>query len=1175
MNSSLKAFALLITLSTSLTASAADWHPYPLRENGTIPVWTVLGPFPNGTPQFHGPGCFGFFTDFLKASGGEANCTPSVDDSVEYEGMKKLSWILGFTDPTGLLDYIETFEIDKETPGAAYAYCRIESPVEQKIFFLASSNDGIRMWLNGQMIHENHVGRTVDEGGIDRVPATLQAGANNLMVKVDQGLGGWGQRIILADPNGNPLKSITLQIQSPSPLLGKIHGAKFAPSALIAKTPQGERQIVMAQILSGGLKDAVCRISKPEWNEPYVFPLGNLPLGKQQIELQAPVITQDGPASIVFESEAGKIQFDDVPFTKCRKWTIDLIQHTHTDIGYTRPQDELLPAFLRQIDNALDYCDLTDDYPEESKFRWTCEVSWPVKEYLLRRPSEQIARLKKRVAEGRIEIAALFLNMDELADENMTARSLQPIRDIREQGFEITTAMQNDVPGVAWCLADYFNDIGIKYLTMGINNDRTPRAFERPTAFWWESPSGKRVLAWRPDHYHTGNHLRIHQGLIEPLKNNTLGYLKVLEDKGYPFDRIAAQYSGTQIDNSPPAITECDLIRKWNELYAWPHLRSSIARDFLEYVESNHADELPVCRGAWPNWWTDGFAFTHFESAEARRTHMTLNVAEGMLSASALLGAQIPGAALNDLEVIREDLIFYDEHTYGAQETFSKPTAENTAVQWGEKVSHLWDAVKDSAMAQETAWGLLEPNLPKENVPTICVFNTLSWKRSGMIEVYIGHELLPLNRKFRIVDTVNGAEVPIERIWSRFEGSYWRMWVDDVPPLGYKTVRIEVTGKEITEENAEIHAPVNSPECILENNDYRIAVETQTGTISSLIDKIRKQELVDKDCPWKMGQLIVDRLTDVQFYDRESYLDRSTRTFTRNVLVEKPESHPLWDSIRITADADGFVHSEEEPGIQCELRLYKYTKKIEIQFTVNKEFVTVPESVYVGFPFAPKDGEIIYEAQGGLVSPGVNQLPGSSSDWHTVQNFITVREPNSQIVFGSDEIFLAQFGDINMGKWQTIAEVERPYIFSWVMNNYWTHNYRGTKETVFTWRYYVTSSDDTSNTLATRFGWESRTPLTACVFAPANPKLGPSSLSALTWDTPSLLLVNLRPALDGNGLILQLREVEGKKANTSFNFPTLESAQIDRVNVIEETLEKNVTTMEFKPFEVHFFRLNL
>ena len=47
---------------------------------------------------------------------------------------------------------------------------------------------------------------------------------------------------------------------------------------------------------------------------------------------------------------------------------------------------------------------------------------------------EQIARLKQRVKEGRIELATMFLNFDELPDEQTLAASLYPIKQLEKMG---------------------------------------------------------------------------------------------------------------------------------------------------------------------------------------------------------------------------------------------------------------------------------------------------------------------------------------------------------------------------------------------------------------------------------------------------------------------------------------------------------------------------------------------------------------------------------------------------------------------------------------------------------------------------------------------------------------------------------------------------------------------
>ena len=88
--------------------------------------------------------------------------------------------------------------------------------------------------------------------------------------------------------------------------------------------------------------------------------------------------------------------------------------------------------------------------------------------------------------------------------------------------------MQNDINGAAWCLADCFTDIGIEYLTMGQHGHRALVPFDTATSFWWQSPAGNRVLAFRADHYQTGNFWGIHTGKIEPVEDELLRYVKAV-----------------------------------------------------------------------------------------------------------------------------------------------------------------------------------------------------------------------------------------------------------------------------------------------------------------------------------------------------------------------------------------------------------------------------------------------------------------------------------------------------------------------------------------------------------------------------------------------------------------------------------------------------------------------
>jgi alpha-mannosidase len=207
-----------------------------------------------------------------------------------------------------------------------------------------------------------------------------------------------------------------------------------------------------------------------------------LKFGANYLRLGLPEVIQK--KTVRFKLEAGsfsqELQLEQFPV---RHWQINLVQHSHTDIGYTRSQTEILAEHLRYIDYALDYCDATENYPDNAKFRWTCEAAWAVDEFLKCRPAEQIERFKKRVKEGRIEIASMYFNFDELPEEQVLAASLQSLKRFKENGLQPLMAMQNDVNGIAWCMNDFYHDLGVKYLNMGTHGHRALICFLVGIAF--------------------------------------------------------------------------------------------------------------------------------------------------------------------------------------------------------------------------------------------------------------------------------------------------------------------------------------------------------------------------------------------------------------------------------------------------------------------------------------------------------------------------------------------------------------------------------------------------------------------------------------------------------------------------------------------------------------------
>jgi hypothetical protein len=888
-----------------------------------------------------------------------------------------------------------------------------------------------------------------------------------------------------------------------------------------------------------------------------------LQAGINRYLITVPAVTKPKKTSFSAKIDNGTALQYSLTLVPPKKWEIYFVQHSHTDIGYTRPQSEILAEHMRYIDYALDYCDQTDGMPADAMFRWTCESAWVTREYLRSRPESQIKRLMKRIAEGRIEVTGMYVNMAEISDENVMYDFLQPLKEFNTRGIPVKTAMQNDVNGIAWCMPDYFRNTGVKYLIMGINETRSILPFDKPTAFWWEAPSGERLLAFRADHYMTGNFFGMESESIKPEK--MIGHLADLDKKNYPFDRIGIQYSGYFTDNAPPSTAASKHVKEWNEKYESPKLRLAVASEFPEYVEKNYAATLPVYRKAWLDWWTDGYGSTSRETGEVRKVQNTKQVDEGLFAMVSLMGGELSPALENNLDHISENAIFFDEHTCGAAESIDLPYSENSTRQWLQKGAYAWEALKKVTLLNEEALARFQEFLKKADFPVIYVMNSMGWNRSGDINLFIDYEVLPVKKKARIIDLTTGKEVPAQVLTKRAEGAYWVLEVKDIPAMGYKALKIELTDQDVA-------ADAGTNVEVLENKFYKIVINKATGSLSSLYDKELNQELADDSNPYHLGQPV-----------RETSEKRDKAPFNHttvsNVKIDKGINGSVWESVKIASDMDGFEKGTEgsPKGIETEIRLYKNVKKVEFRFMARKLIITDPEALYVTFPFSLPDSRIVFETIGGVLSQG-EQLPGSSSDWNAAQNFVSVRGKKGQIVVVSNEVPLWQFSDFNMNKYERYPKKGATWLYSYVMNNYWMTNFRAFQEGAFSWSYQITSSADTTNTFATKYAWNERNPFPTRTFPAGVNELRSPSMGTLEISAPAnALLVNSRPAFKEKGtILLHFRELEGLPADVKL-------ASAVRGRLIKKMIEVNaagkqigqpLTSIQLKPFEVRFIEVS-
>jgi hypothetical protein len=846
------------------------------------------------------------------------------------------------------------------------------------------------------------------------------------------------------------------------------------------------------------------------------------------------------------------------------KMTLYLVQHTHTDIGYTKPQTEILTEHIRYIDYAVEYCDLTANYPDDARFRWTCESSWAVREWLRVRPKEQVDKFIKYVRNGQIEVTAMLFNMSELSGENNYKTFLEPLSTFQELGLPVTTAMQNDVNGIAWCLADYLPDLGVKYFSIGSNNHRALIPFDAPTLYRWESPSGSSVLMFRGDHYHAGNWLNIHEGELARVESALFSYVERLKQGGYEFPLFAVQYSGYLTDNSPPSMRSSDLVRDWNERYAWPKLRNATANEFLENIDREYGDDLPVYRAAYPDWWTDGFGSAARETAASRKTQSDLVTIEGMLSMAQMGELSETEGTHDELRRIHENLLFYDEHTFGAAESIRSPGVENAQVQWAEKGSYVWEGLKSTQLLYENAVGHLQGSLYRSTNPTLTLFNPLAWSRSELTTVYIDFELIPADREFRIVDE-SGNSLKVQAIRSRSEGRYYAIWAENIPPMGYKTFEIVLgEGKTATTQSSPLEGST------LENEFYRMTFDTEKGTIASMFDKELGVEMVDAASEWQLGAFIYESLNGDRRQMEQKVFTNYRRSSLTDVRSSEVTAGDIYRSITFKGKAEG---CDEAFGVSVEVRLYNDTKRVELCYDFIRNPETDPSAIYVAMPWQMEGGELNFDVPGGVVNSGVNQIPGTSASWNTVQNFVAARGDEAQILVSGDAVPLYLLGKLLDDPYRQPRTYEKPHIFPWLMNNYWTTNFRASQEGEFKCSFVISSTQDTSNAVASRFGWSTRVPLYARVMpATVEANDSPRERSFMRIEGDNVLVTSCTPTISGDGVLVNVRETDGHAGELTLLDGEGNPMSFTVVDATARPTEggKEMTTLSLKPFENKF-----
>jgi hypothetical protein len=186
-----KAFYLFVLIITTLCSVKAQKLPVQTADSGEwLQNWLLVGPIPlemKNETSGQWKHISGFETDYLQSVGGESNPNLKENSVLKYDG--GITRCVAFHSPDSTVNLDQA--LSGESLVLAYGYTEIKSPENKNMILGLGSNDGCRVWLNGEQILDvpTERGLSADD---DLIPVVLRKGKNTLLLKVEERGGSWG-----------------------------------------------------------------------------------------------------------------------------------------------------------------------------------------------------------------------------------------------------------------------------------------------------------------------------------------------------------------------------------------------------------------------------------------------------------------------------------------------------------------------------------------------------------------------------------------------------------------------------------------------------------------------------------------------------------------------------------------------------------------------------------------------------------------------------------------------------------------------------------------------------------------------------------------------------------------------------------------------------------------------
>lgn len=485
-----------------------------------------------------------------------------------------------------------------------------------------------------------------------------------------------------------------------------------------------------------------------------------------------------------------------------KKNTIYFTGNAHIDMAWLWKFEETVQVCYETFASALNFADKYDFFvysQSQAQAYWWMENRFPV----------LFKNIREKVRKGQWElIGGMWVEPDLNipSGEALARQLLYGKRYFLEKfGVDIKVGYNPDTFGYCWTLPQIFKKAGIDYfITQKIGWNDTNKFPHR--AFWWQGLDGTKILTFFP-------HTYVHNA--DPFR--TAVQFREYQNTSGKNDQLVLYGVGNH--GGGPTQKNINNIQEMKKIDAFPTVVESSALNFMETLNEKY-DEFPT--------WNDELYLEYHRGTYTTQANTKKNnrkseiLCEEAEKLSIISGIKYPEDEINEAWRLT---LFNQFHDILPGSSINE-VYKDADVQYN-NVRKLSNRVINRSIDKI----INSINYKSEGIP-IVVFNPLSWERSDVAKVDVPDNY---QENMELYDN-KGKEVVYEVV----DGEIY-FTGESIPPLGYKTFYLREGNRKKAGHGVKI------TENSIENEYLKITVESETGNILSIFDKVNKREILEKD----------------------------------------------------------------------------------------------------------------------------------------------------------------------------------------------------------------------------------------------------------------------------------------------------------------------------------------